>query len=247
MATILIAEHDRLAAGRMAYALREAGHAVLLAGDARVALHELQASPHIVFLDLDLPDPSGGQLLDHLRRSAQTARIPVILLGTRRGAEAQLAAPVTGQRVGILVKPVSIEEVLQAVRAALRGGADPAPEALCLTEHRRSEIIRRLIIEGPDRVAFHVYRRLAADRTLRAGANPPECLTWEQIAQWAKLERLVTSEEADLVAQVPLQAVEGGSYPSGLRMAAPEGYARPPQEERKSKHGAGPGESGAEV
>jgi CheY-like chemotaxis protein len=243
----LIAEHDGLAAERLARILREAGHTALLARDAPSALREVAAGPYLVFLDLGLPDPTGGRLLRRLRSHIETARIPLVLLGGRRDVEAHLAAPGTGQRVGILVNPVSAGEVLRAVQSALRDGADPPPDALLLTEHRRSEIIRRLIVEGPDRVAFHVYRRLAADRMLRTGVNPPESLTWPQIAEWAKLERLVTSEEADLVAQAPPPALEAGSPPAGLGRLASEEDGRSPQTASRSKQGDGPGESQAGV
>ena len=243
---ILIAEHDREVASRLERTLRKAGYTVLLAHDARSALSVLQdavALLQLVLLDLGLPDPTGGELLRRLTGHSETARIPLLLLGDRREIQTHLGALGNLPLSSILVEPVSFKEMLQAVQAALRGDQTSYLDVRARAEHRRRELIRHLIVQGPDRLAFHVYRRLAAERMARTGRKPADSLTWAQIAEWARLEGLVTSKEADLLGRAPLVAGEGSSCPPALSGPAPESRPSSPQEETDSMQRATPDES----
>lgn len=69
---------------------------------------------------------------------------------------------------------------------------------------RQRELILHLIVEGPDWLAFHVSRRLYADRTGPKGRILADALTWAEIAEWGKREGLLDAEQASLLRQVPL-------------------------------------------
>jgi CheY-like chemotaxis protein len=200
MATVLIVEDDGLVAGRMVQMLRKADHTPVRAPDARSALREALDRPDVILLDLRLPDLPGQEILRRLGSQPETADIPVVVItGCQESARA-LEGEGSGQVAHVLLKPVSEPQLCQAVDHVLSGRQAAPIAAFRLVRHRQRELVRRLIVEGPDRLAFHVYRRLCADRS-RAGAaaGGADVLTWEQIAEWARLEGLLDAEQVGLV------------------------------------------------
>lgn len=87
--------------------------------DARFAAQALLAGkkPDLIILDINMPEVSGLDLLEYLRRQVQWKNLPVIMLSTE-------AADVTVDRAmelgadGYVSKPVTIEELEKAVNAA---------------------------------------------------------------------------------------------------------------------------------
>jgi CheY-like chemotaxis protein len=203
MATVLVVEDDGVVAGRMVRMLRKADHRPVRAADARSALREALDRPDVILLDLRLPDLSGQEILRQLRSQPRTADIPVVVVTgctdaarVLRGARIQVA--------DVLVKPVSEPQLCQAVDQVLAERQVEPIAPFRLTQHRQRELVRRLIVEGPDRLASHVYRRLCADRQRVVGAirGSADVLSWKQIAEWAKLEGLLDTEQAALLEQM---------------------------------------------
>jgi CheY-like chemotaxis protein len=200
MATVLIVEDDGLVAGRMVQMLRKADHTPVRASDARSALREALAHPDVILLDLRLPDLPGQEILRRLRSRPETADIPVVVITGCAAAAKALERDEPGQVAQVLLKPVSEPQLCQAVDDVLAGRQDMPISDCRMAQHRQRELVRRLIVEGPDRLAFHVYRRLCADRSgAEQTASVAEVLGWAEIAEWARLEGLLDAEQAALL------------------------------------------------
>lgn len=200
MATVLVVEDDGLVAGRMVQMLRKADHTPVRAPDARSALREALDRPDIILLDLRLPDLSGHEILRQLRTQPETADIPVVVITGCEEAAEELQTSEPGQVADVLLKPVSEPRLCQVLDNVLAGRQATPIAAFRLTQHRQRELVRRLIVEGPDRLAFHVYRRLCADRSrVSQTAGAADVLSWRQIAEWARLEGLLDADQASLL------------------------------------------------
>ncbi len=204
MAAILIVEDDGLVAGHVARTLRQAGHTPILASDARSALQEAADRPDIILLDLGLPDLPGEELLRRLKSRPETAKIPVLIITGRKEAAAQLRKTGKGSVADILLKPVSGVQLREAVNTALATQGELDADSLRLARQRQRELILHLIVDGPDPLAFHVSRRLCADRTKTRGPMSADALTWTEIAEWGMREGLLNAEQASLLRRVPL-------------------------------------------
>jgi two-component system chemotaxis response regulator CheY len=205
MARILIVENDRLVAMRMARTLREIGHIPILAPDALAAFQELADRPDLFLLDLDLPDLPWEEFLRRLRSRQETAQIPVVVIAGRRQAATRLRDSEIGGVDAILVKPASGFRLRQAVAHALAGPYQALdPDALRRVRERQRALILRLIVEGSDALAFHISRRLEADRMGPKGTGTARALTWAEITTWGTREGLLDAAEARLLRNVPL-------------------------------------------
>jgi len=204
MAAILIVEDDGLVAGQMARTLRKAGHTPIFAHDANTALQEAFGRPDVILLDLGLPDLPGEELLRRLKSRPETAQIPVLVITGKKEAAAHLRGAAKGSVADILIKPVSGAQLREVVGTALAGQRESGADALRLARERQREIILRLIVEGPDSLAFHVSRRLCADRMKTKNSRSADALTWEEIAAWGMHEGLLDPEQASLLRRMPL-------------------------------------------
>ena len=89
--------------------------------NARSATQSLLAGnrPDLMILDINMPEVSGLDLLEFLRRRAEWKNLPVIMLSTE-------AADVTVDKAlklgadGYMMKPVTIEELERAVNNAIQ-------------------------------------------------------------------------------------------------------------------------------
>lgn len=135
-APILLAEDDTELRRLIAHALREAGHAVVEAGNGFELLDRIEAAiawgeparPPIslIISDVRMPGMTGIDVLGVLRCAYWAT--PVILMSafadaTLRGEAWELGA------AAVLAKPFAIEELLDATRVALRRSAGAARKA----------------------------------------------------------------------------------------------------------------------
>ncbi len=88
----------------------------------RAALKHLETAPRpdLVCLDLTLPDISGYDLCEHIRRSATMADVPVLVVSARDLPEDKAHAEEAGAN-GYLGKPFTQEEFTRRVEGVLRG------------------------------------------------------------------------------------------------------------------------------
>lgn len=102
-------------------ALETAGYRVSAADCAATALAAAHADgPHIVLLDLGLPDRDGLDLIAPLRQAGAT-----VLVVSARDATAQKVAALDRGADDYVTKPFDTDEVLARVRTALRHRAGP--------------------------------------------------------------------------------------------------------------------------
>ncbi|HTU73596.1 MAG TPA: response regulator transcription factor [Trebonia sp.] len=118
--------------------LAEAGYEVTAtASDGAQALRVLAAArPHVVVLDLQLPDMSGVEVTRALRAASPAVRVLVL---SASGEQQNVLDAVKAGAAGYLVKSAARAEFLDAVRRTADGDAvfTPGLAALVLGEFRR--------------------------------------------------------------------------------------------------------------
>ncbi|OGC01394.1 MAG: hypothetical protein A3G35_02085 [candidate division NC10 bacterium RIFCSPLOWO2_12_FULL_66_18] len=191
----------------MARTLRQAGHTAILASDARSALQEARHWPDLVLLELG-PDLPGEELLGYLKSQPETAHIPVLVITEQREAVDPLERSAKECITDILLKPLSAAQLREVVDRALAAQLELDADALRLAWRRQQELILRLILEGPDPLAFHICRRICADRTRMKSPRSADALTWTEVAEWGMREGLLDAEQARLLRRVPLVGPE---------------------------------------
>jgi twitching motility two-component system response regulator PilG len=103
--------------------LKQGGHSVLLAEDGFDALAKLSDfKPDLVFCDILMPRLDGYQTCAIIKRNAEYASVPVIMLSSKDG----LFDKARGRMVGsedYLTKPFTKDQLLQVVRQHQQPGA----------------------------------------------------------------------------------------------------------------------------
>lgn len=125
--SILIVEDERAVARGLQYALELEGYQILLAenGQKGLDLARTQA-PHIILLDIRLPDLSGFDVCRQLRAEGQ--RMPILMLTARDEA----IDKVLGLELGAddyVIKPYDLRELIARIRALLRRAYGELSEA----------------------------------------------------------------------------------------------------------------------
>jgi len=115
---VLIVEDERAVARGLEYGLESEGFLVTLAENGRQALDLARRhDPHLILLDIRLPDISGFDVCRQLRTEGR--RMPILML-TARDEEVD---KVVGLEIGAddyVVKPYSLRELISRMRALLR-------------------------------------------------------------------------------------------------------------------------------
>lgn len=115
---ILVIEDEPAVARGLEYGLKSEGFQVYWARNGRAAIEFVQKhDPHLLLLDIRLPDISGFDICGQLRREGW--RMPILML-TARDEEIDR---ILGLELGAddyIVKPYSIREVISRIRAHLR-------------------------------------------------------------------------------------------------------------------------------
>ena len=143
-ARILVVEDEPSIREVVSLYLRRAGYDVAVVGVGRAALESLVGQmPHLVILDLMLPEVDGLEIMRWLRERGDT---PVIMLTARRSEPDRIAGLEMGAD-DYVVKPFSPQELVSRVRAVLRrtrGGSPGSGEqplaygSLRIDPHRRT-------------------------------------------------------------------------------------------------------------
>jgi two-component system, OmpR family, phosphate regulon response regulator PhoB len=154
-AKVLVVEDDAPLAELLRYNLEAEGFRVAHAetgDDAEILVKE--ENPDLILLDWMLPGVSGIELCRRIRSKSETRSIPIIML-TARGEETDRVRGLSIGADDYVVKPFSVPELMQRVRAILRR---VAPD-------RMADVLRAGDVEL-DRAAHRVMRGL---REVRLG------------------------------------------------------------------------------
>jgi len=119
VADILLIEDSATDAHAYGSVLRSNGHTVLAATTGEEGMNMAQKhSPDLIIMDIVMPGVNGFQATRELRRSSETAGIPIIMMSTKD----QEADRIWGLRQGAfdyLIKPVKRRLLLKSVASAL--------------------------------------------------------------------------------------------------------------------------------
>ena len=117
---ILVADDEKDIVELIAYNLEQEGFAVCKAFDGRKAWEMVNADkPDLVILDLMMPLMPGMEVCRMIRRQAETAAIPIIMLT----AKTDPVDKILGLEIGAddyITKPFHVRELIARVRAVLR-------------------------------------------------------------------------------------------------------------------------------
>ena len=119
MATILIAEDNRVNQRVLMFTLRKEGYNVVTAIHGREALENMeQYEVDLVIADIEMPEMDGVTLVKHLRADRRYAKLPVIVLTASAENEDHSTAMAAGAD-NVLTKPSSSQELISAVNSML--------------------------------------------------------------------------------------------------------------------------------
>jgi two-component system OmpR family response regulator len=115
---VLVVDDDRNIADVLSMALRYEGYSVEVAGSGRAALKAASDfRPHIILLDVMLPDFDGFEVAGRL--ADRRAEIPILFLTARDTTEDKVRGLTLGGD-DYVTKPFSVEEILARIRTILR-------------------------------------------------------------------------------------------------------------------------------
>ena len=124
-ATILIVEDDSSLRTFYQSALAIGGYRVVTAQDGIDALWRIDNElPDLVVLDLNLPRLGGRDVKAELKAHAETRHVPIMVVS---GTERSDLAPADMDVVCHLRKPVTAEQLIQAVETCLEGRGHSPP------------------------------------------------------------------------------------------------------------------------
>lgn len=117
--TVLIVDYVKMMRRNLSHILSNAGYTVLGAKNGIEALNILQKrNVHLVITDVEMPSMNGLELLQSIRSSAETAKIPVIMCtGTKKKKDLVCAMRLGIQ--GFFIKPITPTDVRKKVEEIL--------------------------------------------------------------------------------------------------------------------------------
>ena len=117
--TILIVDDEKDIIELLSYNLAKEGYSVLTARNGRQALEMVKEGPDIIVLDIMMPEMTGLQVIQELKKEKSTASIPVLFL-TAKGSETDEVVGLTVGADDYITKPVQMSVFVARVQAALR-------------------------------------------------------------------------------------------------------------------------------
>lgn len=150
MSLIYIVEDDENIQEIETVALKSSGHEVLAFGNAKDFYKKLQdVLPDLIVLDVMLPDESGNEIVGKIRGSAETRKIPVIMV-TAKTSEMDLVRGIEYGADDYLKKPFSVMELIARVKALLRRTVSEQEEVITFNEIEINNVRHSCSVSGQD-------------------------------------------------------------------------------------------------
>jgi CheY-like chemotaxis protein len=114
--TVMIVDDDDILSSALSDFLSDEGLDVVTASNGEEALQFLNSNPlpDLIFTDMTMPEMSGAELVNHLRKNVRTLKVPVILSSAVEEVE-RIAGQIGAQ--GYLKKPFRLAAMNALIRA----------------------------------------------------------------------------------------------------------------------------------
>jgi len=111
---VLVIDDDLPLRGMLAAALRQHGFQVLLAGDGGEGQRALTIhQPHVILLDLAMPEVNGWDFLQRLKETGHIGKIPIIVVSAHLRVDPQAILQMGVS--AILPKPFNLGELIDLI------------------------------------------------------------------------------------------------------------------------------------
>ncbi|MFO1037019.1 MAG: phosphate regulon transcriptional regulator PhoB [Geminicoccaceae bacterium] len=145
---ILVVEDEPPLQKLLAYNLEAAGFEVVQAFDGEEAVTLIEErTPDLILLDWMLPQVSGLELCRRLRRRAETAHLPIVML-TARGEEPDRLRGLDTGADDFITKPFSPAELVARIRAVLRRVRPAFAEQMLSFHDLRMDLAAHRVFRG---------------------------------------------------------------------------------------------------
>ena len=184
---LLILENDGAFARMILEAAHERGYKALMTGYGAAALSlAAQYQPHVITLDISLPDINGWRVLEKLKNSAATRHIPVYVITT----DEDRARALRSGAIGMAVKPMQTRETLDHVLGVLFRYAERTDRELLLVEPD-PERMKKLRAFIPEQGVKVIEARTAEEALERLNGGTPDCVVLNPEIENGKTDHLL--------------------------------------------------------
>lgn len=180
-ATLLVVDDNETSLYGKVRVLRGAGFDVLQATRGEEALRIIaQRKPHVVLLDIHLPDVSGWEVCRRIKADPATAFIPVLQISATFVGESDKVRALEGGADACLTEPMEPTVLVATVRALLR--ARQAEEAL------RDALTREQALRGAAEAANRAKDEFLATLSHELRSPLGAILTWVSLMRAGRLD-----------------------------------------------------------
>ena len=162
MALIYIIEDDDSIREIEEFAIMNAGHKVVGFRCAKDFYKKIEdVIPDLCLIDIMLPDQNGNEIVRHLRRKADTKKLPIIMV-TAKTSELDLVKGIEDGADDYIKKPFSVMELISRVKALLRRTSSDEVKELCLDGLIVNNAKHEVSIDGkPVELTYKEYKLLS--------------------------------------------------------------------------------------
>ena len=120
MKKILTVDDEKVIRDLVRHSLKDQGYEIHEADSGEEAIRKArEIKPHLVLLDLMLPDKWGYAVCEELKKDPETSSVPVVFLTGRGSSPSQKMAELKGGD-GYIVKPFEPAELREKVRELIK-------------------------------------------------------------------------------------------------------------------------------